>query len=222
MIGCRKHTLLLAVLALLVLAASCGGQAAQEDGEPSRAPSTAEKQSTGPAAPEGMGWGEGDYGVVLAHGAAYDAGSWEAQGEKLAENGFAAYAVEDLSAESVLAAAEYLEQEKGAERVALIGASAGSGPVLKAAEESPEDVDQLILLSGSGDVAGLGEMPKLFVASEGEGMADQARQMARQAPGDNNEALVVGGDAHAQAIFDTGEGDRLMQAILDRLGERRG
>ena len=82
-------------------------------------------------------------------------------------------------------------------------------------------IDQLILLSSTGDVSGLGAYPKLFVASEGEGMADTVQRMADEAPGSENEALIVPGDAHAQAIFQTEQGEPLLTAILDRLEEYR-
>jgi pimeloyl-ACP methyl ester carboxylesterase len=107
---------------------------------------------------------------VLAHGAAYDAASWREQAERLAGNGVAALAVEDTSARSVAEAAGYLK-ERGVRNVTLIGASAGTAGVLDAAEENPGLVDGVILLSGTGKVSGLGEYPKLFVASEGEGIA---------------------------------------------------
>ncbi|MDP9484748.1 MAG: hypothetical protein M3Q49_02965 [Actinomycetota bacterium] len=57
------------------------------------------------------------------------------------------------------------------------------------------------------------------MASEGEGMAGEVRRMAEEAPGDRNEVLVLPGDAHAQAIFETEEGERLMETILERLEE---
>lgn len=164
-------------------------------------------------------WGKGDRGVVLAHGAAYDAASWEDQSRRIAENGVVALAVEDTSARSVAEAARYLKEERGVRDVTLIGASAGTSGVLGAAEKTPGLADQVILLSGIGDVSGLGEYPKLFVASEGEGLAGEVRRMAEEAPGDRNEVLILPGDAHAQAIFETNQGERLMQAILDLLKE---
>jgi len=164
-------------------------------------------------------WGEGDRGVVLSHGAAYDAVSWESQGQRLEENGVVALAVEDTSPESLRFAVDYLKEEYDIESVALIGASAGAGPVLRVAQEDPEDMNQIILLSGIGDVFGLGEYPKLFVASEGEEISERVRLMADEAPGDRNEALILPGDAHAQAIFQTEEGERLMRVILGRLEE---
>jgi len=130
-----------------------------------------------------------------------------------------ALAVEDTSAQSVAEAASYLKEERGVRDVALIGASAGTSGVLGAAGETPELADQVILLSGTGEVSGLGECPKLFVASEGEGLADTVRGMAEEAPGDRNKVLILPGDAHAQAIFETNQGEKLMRAILKLLKE---
>jgi len=166
---------------------------------------------------EAIVWGEGKRGAVLAHGAVYDAASWEDQAQRIAESGAVALAVEDTSAQSVAEAARYLKDERGVRAVTLIGASAGTGGVLGAAEENPGLADGVILLSGTGDVSGLGEYPKLFVASEGEGLAPEIRRMTEEAPGDRNEALILSGDAHAQAIFDTDQGERLGQAILELL-----
>lgn len=205
-----KTTNLLAALGLLAttLAAGCG--AAEE-----RAP----EGSVGGS--EVIVWGEGDYGVVLSHGAAYDAASWEEQAAEISSEGFIVLVVEDTSAESITAAAEYLMDERGVEDVALVGASAGTSGVFGAAEENLDLAEQIMVLSGSGDVSDLGDSPKLFVASEGEGLAETARRMAEAAPGDENEALLLPGDAHAQAIFDTGQGDRLLAAMIERLKEFR-
>ncbi len=154
--------------------------------------------------------------MVLSHGAIYDAASWSSQAKKVARNNATVLAVEDTSAESIQAAVGYLKDERGVRSVALVGASAGSAGVLDVGSQSPGDVAQVILLSGTGEVSGLGDFPKLFTASEGEGLAEQVRQMAQEAPGDA-EALIVGGDAHAQAIFDSPQGDRLLKAIEDRV-----
>lgn len=205
-------------LAAMVLVAGCGssGEAGGSGGE-------SESDTSGSWV--GLGdswaivWGEGDRGVVLSHGAAYDAASWESQGQALEENGMVSLAVEDVSPGSLRFAIDYLKEEYDVESVALIGASAGAGPVLEVAEEDPEEVSQIMLLSGTGGVSGLGEYPKLFVASEGEGIAEEARRMAEEAPGDQNEALILPGDAHAQAIFQTQQGERLTQDILERLEE---
>jgi pimeloyl-ACP methyl ester carboxylesterase len=112
-----------------------------------------------------------------------------------------------------------LKEEREAEGVALLGASAGESDALRTARENPRVADQLILLSATGKTSGLGEGPKLFVASEGEGITGEVRRMAEEAPRGRNEALVLPGDAHAQATFETEEGERLVQDILERLEE---
>lgn len=166
---------------------------------------------------EALVWGDGDRGVVLSHGAAYDAASWSEQAGQIAANGATVLAVEDTSAESIQAATDYLQEERGVQGVSLIGASAGSGGVLEVGRQSPGEVAQIILLSGTGEVSGLGDYPKLFTASEEEGLADTVRQMAEEAPGERNEVLIVEGGAHAQAIFDSPQGERLLEAINERL-----
>ncbi|HLL40218.1 MAG TPA: hypothetical protein VK357_11210 [Rubrobacteraceae bacterium] len=219
----HQRTLNIIWLALaVVLLAGCGASGGASDdsggGGEQEGRTSGEEVSVGET--EGIVWGEGDRGVVLSHGAAYDAASWEDQGEVLGESGAVVLALEETSLNNVRSAIDYLKEEYGAGSVALIGASAGSQGVLQAAGEDPEEVDQLILLSGMGDVSGLGEQPKLFVASEGDGgLAEGARQMAEEAPGDENEALLLSGDAHAQAIFRTDEGERLTQTVLERLEE---
>jgi pimeloyl-ACP methyl ester carboxylesterase len=204
------------LLAVVLLVAGCGASGGSAGGEP-------ESDTSGWWVSVGdtwaIVWGEGGRGVVLAHGAAYDAASWDAQGQALEENGIVALAVEDVSPGSLRFAVDYLKEEYDVEGVALIGASAGAGPVLQVAEEDPEEISQIMLLSGIGDVSGLGEYPKLFVASEGEEISARVRQMAEEAPGDRNEALILPGSAHAQAIFRTEEGDRLTQTILERIEE---
>lgn len=167
---------------------------------------------------EALVWGNGERGVVLSHGAAYDAASWTPQAQQIAKNDAAVLAVEETSKESIEAAANYLKEERGAKSITLVGASAGGAPVLEVAGDS-DLADGVILLSSTGDVSNLGDYPKLFVASEGESMSSQVRQMAKDAPGGNNEALILSGDAHAQAIFDGDQGDKLLQAIIKRVKE---
>jgi pimeloyl-ACP methyl ester carboxylesterase len=217
----NRHRKLLKIvgpaLVMAVLVAGCESSGGSDGGGEPESDTSGERVSVGDT--EAIIWGEGDRGAVLSHGAAYDAASWEGQGEKLGENGVIALAVEDTSPKNLHSAISYLKEEYGIESVTLIGASAGAGTVLQAADKEPGKVDQMILLSGTGDVSGLGEYPKLFVASEGEGISERVRRMADEAPGDENEALILSGDAHAQAIFQTEEGERLMQVILERLEE---
>ena len=162
--------------------------------------------------------GEGDYGLVLVHGAAFDAASWELQAARFADEGLAVLAVEDTSEETLIAAIDYLEAERGVQEVALLGASAGGAAVIDAAVDNPDSYDQLVLLSpAGGDVAALNDGPKFFIYSQDEGAAGSIEQLIADAPGQANEVLVVEGSAHAQAIFETSAGTDVVDAILSRL-----
>ena len=166
---------------------------------------------------EALVWGEGRYGVVLAHGIVFDAASWEPQAARIAQEGMVAMAVEDIAPASILGAMEYLKNERGVEDVALLGGSAGADAILEAASRAPGSADQLILLSPNRVVEGLGPEPKLLVASEGEPVAGASRDLALKSAGDENEVEILPGDAHAQHIFNSDQGEPLMRLILDRL-----
>ena len=172
----------------------------------------------------GIAWGDGDYGVVLIHDSGADAAAWDAVALAMAEQGMTALATDGSSAAAVRAAINYLRDERGLERVALVAAGSGGVAALAVSRESPELVDQLILISVAGDassVAELGEFPKLFAASEGEAAAGDAEAMAGAAPGLWNALFLAPGSASGQAIFDSDGGDALLDAILRRLDERR-
>jgi len=232
-----------ALVAIACLVAPIGSRGAAQRGSASCAPATPAAASSPAASPspqsspapgtpptagvaettvrfgetDALLWRAGDYGVILSHGAAYDAASWQPQAEAISAAGMTVLALEQTSPEDILAAVRFLDQECGVAGVALIGASAGASSALSAAAIEPGVIDQLIILSGTGDVAGLGDQPKLFVASEEEGLADATLLMAEDAPGPDNEALLLPGNAHAQAIFETDQGDELLRVILDRL-----
>lgn len=168
-----------------------------------------------------LAWGDGPYGLVLVHGAAYGADSWDPQARVFADHGMTVVAVERTEATTLLAALRYLTEERDLERVALVGASAGTAAVLVVGRDHPELVDQLIIVSGSGDVHLLGDFPKLFAASEGEAAAAAAERMASEAPGAWNELYLAPGSAHAQAIFESDAGGQLLEVLVARLDERR-
>lgn len=165
---------------------------------------------------EALTWGDGPYGVVLAHGAAFDAASWEAQATVIAEQGATVIAVESITPEAIRDALEQLQGD-GIDDVALMGGSAGADAILDLVSDDPDLPDQLILLSPNATVEGLGEEPKLFIASEDESVADVSTQLAESAPGGENEAMILPGSAHAQNIFDTDQAESVVTAILERL-----
>ena len=217
----RTPSCLFAVLiCTLLLGAACGSDSGPaETGEGDTAATTTAGERIDTDVGEALLWGDGDSGVVLAHGAAFDAESWTDQATQIAAEGTTVVAVEDISPEGIEAAVTYLKDERGIAGVALIGASAGADGILDLVSQQPDLPDQLIVLSPNSVVDGLGVSPKLFIASEDEPVADVSTEMADTAEGDDNEAIILPGSAHAQNIFDTYQAEPTMTAILDRLNE---
>lgn len=208
-----KTLLVLLSILLAFIAAGCSGNG-DVDTPSSDGDSSGAKIEVGDG--DALQWGDGEYGVVLAHGAAFDAASWEEQATAIADQGATVIAVEDVAPESIAAAVAKL-QDDGHPDVALVGGSAGADAILQLASQRPDQADQLVLLSANGVVDGLGEEPKLFIASEDEAVADVSRQLADGSPGDDNEVILLPGSDHAQNIFDGESADEALDAILQRL-----
>ncbi|HLY18153.1 MAG TPA: alpha/beta fold hydrolase [Bryobacteraceae bacterium] len=195
-----------------------------------------------PTADGGMIWadlyGAGNRGVVLAHGARFDKASWGPQAEVLAKAGFRVLAIDfrgygrsrggDKAApgggekyQDVLAAVRYL-RENGATRVSVIGASMGGGASGNAAIHArPGEIDRLILLANVPvDEPERLAVPKLFAVGKGDGLAARVREQFEKAP-EPKELMILEGSAHAQFLFQTDQGERLMKKILEFLSETK-
>ena len=178
-------------------------------------------------------YGTGVHGVVLAHGGQFDKSSWEDQGRALADAGFRAMAIdfraavesragqespclydEACLAVDVLAAVRYLRQA-GATSVSVVGGSLGGGAAAQAAVEAAQgEIDRVVLLAHM-SIATPERIKSrtLFIVSRGDRRLPGIRDQYEKAP-DPKELVILGGDAHAQFIFQTAEGEKLMQEIL--------
>lgn len=172
------------------------------------------------ADPEARRWGDGPYGLVLLPDGETGPAGWDEQARAFAGEGMTVVAVVDPSA-SVAAEAINALRAAGVARVAVLAAGEGTDAALQLGAERPELVDQLILISARGDAAALGVFPKLFVASEEETAAADAERMADTAPGDWNALYLAPGGDSGHAILSGDAGDEAMEAILQRLEERR-
>lgn len=181
-------------------------------------------------------YGAGDRYVVLAHGGRFDKRSWEKQAHALVEAGFRVLAIDlrgfgqskegPQSARSdfgspldVLAAVRYLHQN-GAETVSVVGASMGGDAAEGAlARAKPGEIDRLVLLAhGAYGPPEKLTVRKLFIVSRddlgsSEPKLPKIRAQYDKAP-DPKELVILEGSAHAQFIFQTDQGERLMQEIL--------
>lgn len=182
-------------------------------------------------------YGDGDRGVVLAHGGQFDKESWHDQARALTEAGFRVLAIDfrgrgrsrGPEAETapeivphyldVLAAVRYL-RKTGARTVSVVGGSFGGGAAAEASVEAePGEIDRLVLLAHAAI-----EEPermkgrKLFITSGGDPRLPAIREQYERAA-EPKKLVTLGGSAHAQHIFATPEGERLMREILRFLSE---
>jgi len=184
-------------------------------------------------------YGEGDQGVVLAHGGRFTKESWQPQAQQLARAGFHVLAFDfrgfgqshgpgdsDMDTApmwlDVLAAVRYL-RKNGAKTVAIVGGSFGGSAAADASVASqPGEINGLVLLAA--DWNGPAERIKvpLLVIVARDDANDEGLRLPRirawfeKAP-QPKKLLVLEGSAHAQFLFQTDQSDRVMREVLQFL-----
>ena len=181
-------------------------------------------------------YGESDRGVVLAHGGQFNKESWEKQARTLEAAGFRVLALDfrgygksDGPGDSdpmdaplhldVLAAVRYL-RKTGAKTVSVVGASMGGWAAGDASIASqPGEIDRLVFLGSapSGSANKL-KSSSLFIVARNDASGDGPRlpgirEQYQKAP-EPKELIILDGSAHAQFLFQTDQGDRVMREIL--------
>lgn len=188
-------------------------------------------------------YGSGTRGVVLAHGGRFQKGSWTKQARELEKSGYRVLAIDfrgygasrgpgqadPLSAPlhlDVLAAVRFL-REAGAKSVALVGGSMGGSAAADAAAASrPGEIDALVILGAGSGSAPPEKIPgrKLLIVARDDTSGSGPRLPRIQAQFDRmaepKRLLLVDGSAHAQYLFETEHGDRVMKEILSFLSSR--
>ncbi len=181
-------------------------------------------------------YGKGDRAVVLAHGGRFNKESWAKQARALAAAGFRVLAIDfrgygrskgpgqadPLGAPlylDVLAAVRYLEKD-GAKTVSVVGGSMGGAAAGDASIASePGEIDRLVLLGSAPN--GPAEKLKartLFIVARDDASGDGPRLPAIRAQYEKapqpKELIILEGSAHAQYLFQTDQGERVMREIL--------
>jgi pimeloyl-ACP methyl ester carboxylesterase len=188
-------------------------------------------------------YGQGDRCVVLAHGGRFNKESWSKQAQVLEKAGFRVLAFDfrgygrskggpntrnsDFKAhDDVLAAVRYLRKD-GAKTVSVVGASFGGDAAGDAPGEAEQgEIDRVVLLAtGAYTPPEKLKGRKLFIVARDDlGPGDiprlpKIRAQYEKAP-DPKELVILDGSAHAQFIFETKQGERLMREILRFLSEK--
>jgi dienelactone hydrolase len=184
-------------------------------------------------------YGHGNRAVVLVHGGRFNKDSWEKQARVLSNAGFRVLAIDfrgygqtkagtntsdDNSYPDVLTAVRYLHST-GSKSVSVVGASMGGDATADAVmAEHPGEIDRVIFLaSDGGDAPERLKVQKIFIVSRTDESADGPRlpkisEHYRRAP-EPKKLVILEGSAHAQFIFDTDQGARLMEEMLSFLSE---
>jgi len=181
-------------------------------------------------------YGEGDRGVVLAHGGRFNKESWEKQARTLAAAEFRVLALDfrgygksrgpgqsdPMSAPlqlDVLAAVRYL-RKTGAKSVSVVGGSMGGGAAGDASIASrPGEIDRLVLLGAAPNgPADKLKSSTLFIVARDDASGDGPRlpgirEQYEKAP-EPKKLIILDGSAHAQFLFQTDQGERVMREIL--------
>jgi len=187
-------------------------------------------------------YGEGDRAVVLAHGGRFNKESWEKQARTLAVAGFRVLALDfrgygkskgpgdsqPMDAPlhlDVLAAVHYL-RANGAKTVSVVGGSMGGGAAGDASIASRKrEIDRIVFLGASpnGPAEKL-KCPTLFIVARDDANADGLRLPGIRAKYEKapepKQLIILEGSAHAQYLFQTDQGERVMQEILRFLSAR--
>ena len=180
-------------------------------------------------------YGVGDRAVVLAHGGRFNKESWEPQAKALAAAGFRVLTFDfrgygqsrgpgaaDLYTAplhfDVLAAVRHL-RKTGARRVFVVGGSLGGGAAADAAIAAPGEIDRLVMLAAPiNRNAERLTTPTLVIVARDDANAAGPRLPRIRAEYDKvpapKELILLEGSAHAQVLFETDQGERVMREIV--------
>lgn len=187
-------------------------------------------------------YGTGSRAVVLAHGGQFSKESWRKQALILVQHGYRVLALDfrgygkshgpggndPMDAPlylDVLAAVRYLHAT-GAKSVSVVGGSMGGSAAGDASIASrPGEIDRIVMLGAApnGPADKLKSAAMFIVArndaDDGVPRLPDIEKQYLLAP-EPKKLVIVPGSAHAQFLFATSQGDRVMREILRFLAAR--
>ena len=158
-------------------------------------------------------YGKGPQGIVLAHGGRFSKESWDKQAQFLSQHGFRVLAIDFRGYGQTIAGTETSDEKSYPDAAADAAIAA-----------RPGEIERIVFLGSDG-----GTSPerlqgrKLFIVSRNDQSSDGPRlprisEHYGRAP-EPKKLVVLEGSAHAQFIFDTDQGPRLIQELLRFLSE---
>lgn len=181
-------------------------------------------------------YGAGERAVVLVHGGRWNKESWAKQAPLLVKAGFEVMAI-DLRGygkshgpgdkdpmdapiyQDVLAGVRYLSGH-GAKSVSIVGGSMGGAAAGDASIMSkPGEIDRIVMLGAAPNLpADKLKSPALFIVARDDTSGEGPRlpgiqKQFDQAP-EPKKLVVLEGSTHAQYLFGTDQGERVMREIL--------
>ena len=182
-------------------------------------------------------YGKGNRAVLLVHGGRFDKTSWANQAQAIAKEGFQVLAIDlrgrgaskegppdkrnDIAMPLDLLAAIRFLQGNGARSVSVIGASMGGNLAEEALRiAKPGEIDRVVFLAhGAYGPPQALKVRKLFAVARNDMGPNNVPRLSRiqaqfDAAPDPKELLILDGDAHAQFLFETDQGERLLRAIV--------
>jgi pimeloyl-ACP methyl ester carboxylesterase len=181
-------------------------------------------------------YGQGSNAVVLAHGGRFTKESWRDQAAPLVSAGFRVLAIDfrgvgcskgpgekDFDSapfwKDVLAAVHYLKAH-GAKTVSVVGGSFGGAAAGDASIKSaPGEIERIVFLGAAPNLPADGLKSRALFIVAREDRNDSGPRLPRiqaeyEKTPEPKELIVVDGSAHAQFLFQTDQGARVMQEIL--------
>ncbi len=154
--------------------------------------------------------------VIFAPGAMFSKESWHFLAERFQVLGIASVSLGSGSTPDLLNGIAFLKT-KGAEKIAIVGASAGGAGVLSTLQETPDPlVDTVVLLAPAGGTPLQNEnIRKLFIVAEDDMMSSSAEvYKLYDGSSDPRTYKELKGSDHAQRLFDGKQKEDVIQLIL--------
>jgi len=155
--------------------------------------------------------------VIFAPGAMFSKESWHYLAKRFQDLGIGSVALNSGATPDLLNAIAFLKA-KGAQKIAMVGASAGGAGVLYTLRDAPDPlVDTVVLLAPAGGAPLQNDtMRKLFIVAEDDMISSSAEvYKLYKSSSDPKIYQELKGSDHAQRLFDSKQKEHVIQLIAN-------